>query len=436
MTRKALVRGGVVILVLAAGAIAAALTGRRLASAGGGVPTARVVRGDVEVTAHTQGELRTTRAMMIPAPRVRGTLQIVTIADTGTAVREGDVIVTFDPAEQQYNLEQSRSELRQAEQELAKMKADVAVQTADDEVALVDARFAVRRAELDVRDNQFISAVDARKNELAVEEARRRLAQLEEDVTSHAATRRASAAVLEERRNKAELAMRQAQADIDQMIVRAPFDGLVSIRENRDAAGGILFSGMVLPEYRAGDLTFTGRSLLDVLDVGRMEVVARVNENDSANLKPGGAARVSVYGFPGLTLDARIKSVAATASSRGIFGSSGAVRQFDAVFELTATDDRLRPGMLAEVVAEGQPLGAVLHLPRQAVFERDGKTVVYAGRPGAFEPVEIKITHRTESWVVIEGVEEGTVVALVDPTAAAAAPAAAAPAPGPTGGGR
>ena len=436
MTRKGLVRGAVVCLLLAAVAAAATLGGRRLASGEGGVPAARVARGDVDVTAHTQGELRTTRAIMIPAPRVRGTLQIVTIADTGTPVRQGDVIVTFDPAEQQYNLEQSRSELGQAEQELARMKADVAVQAADDEVALLDARFAVRRAELDVRDNRFISAVDARKNELALEEARRRLAQLEEDVTSHAATRRAAAAVLEERRHKAALAMQQAQADIDQMIVRAPFDGLVSLRENRDAAGGILFSGMVLPEYRAGDLTYTGRALADVLDVGQMEVVARINENDSANLKPGGAARVSVYGFPGLTLDARIKSVAGTASSRGIFGAGGAVRQFDAVFELTAADDRLRPGMLAEVVAQGQPLTGVLYLPRQAVFERDARPVVYAGRPGAFAPVEITITHRTESWVVVEGVDEGTEVALVDPTVGAAAQGAPPATPGPTGGPR
>ena len=87
MTRKGLVRGAVVCLLLAAVAAAATLGGRRLASGEGGVPAARVARGDVDVTAHTQGELRTTRAIMIPAPRVRGTLQIVTIADTGTPVR-------------------------------------------------------------------------------------------------------------------------------------------------------------------------------------------------------------------------------------------------------------------------------------------------------------------------------------------------------------
>ena len=87
-------------------------------------------------------------------------------------------------------------------------------------------------------------------------------------------------------------------------------------------------------------------------------------------------------------------------------------------------------------IHQNEPLTGVLYLPRQAVFERDARPVVYAGRPGAFAPVEITITHRTESWVVVEGVDEGTEVALVDPTVGAAAQGAPPPTPGPTGGPR
>ena len=73
---------------------------------------------------------------------------------------------------------------------------------AQDEVALLTARFDVRRGELDTSANEFIGAIDAQKNVLSLEEARRRLAQLQEDVKSRAATNDASLAVALEKRNE------------------------------------------------------------------------------------------------------------------------------------------------------------------------------------------------------------------------------------------
>jgi hypothetical protein len=101
--------------------------------------------------------------------------------------------------------------------------------------------------------NEFIGAMEAEKNKLSLEEARRRLAQLLEDVKSRAATNSASLAVALEKRKKAQLAMQRAQQTIDSLVIKAPFDGVVSLKENRDASGGMIFWGMILPEYRAGD---------------------------------------------------------------------------------------------------------------------------------------------------------------------------------------
>ena len=41
-------------------------------------------------------------------------------------LKQGDVVVEFDPSEQEYNLEQSKSQLDEAEQQIKKMKADQA----------------------------------------------------------------------------------------------------------------------------------------------------------------------------------------------------------------------------------------------------------------------------------------------------------------------
>ena len=247
-----------VAVVIAAGA-AIAVGMPTLPERSDGIPTTRVVRGSLELNVHASGELRAGRTVTLITPPVGGMLRIVRMVPTGVSVEKGDVVMEFDPADQQYNLEQARTELAEAEQEIVKMQADREVQLAQDAVDLLTARFDVRRAELDAQGNEFISPIDAQKNLLSLEEARRRLAQLEEDVKSRSVTSQASMQVVEEKRNKAQLAMQRAQQVIDSLVLEASVDGVVSVKENRDASGGMFFFGMVLPEYREGDSVWPGR---------------------------------------------------------------------------------------------------------------------------------------------------------------------------------
>ena len=57
-------------------------------------------------------------------------MQILFLAKSGTHVKKGDLIVQLDPSEQEYNLEQSKSQLEEAEQQIIKVKADQAVKAA------------------------------------------------------------------------------------------------------------------------------------------------------------------------------------------------------------------------------------------------------------------------------------------------------------------
>jgi HlyD family secretion protein len=401
----------VVIVAIASGVVSV----RELKPAGQDIPTVRVLTGEVVVRTHAMGELRASRSAALIAPQVPGALRIVTLPPSGSPIEAGDLVIDFDAAEQEYALEQSRSELLQAEQEILKMKADAAVQAAEDEVALLTARFDVRRAELDVRGNEFLGAIEARKNLLTLEEARRRLAQLEDDVASHVASSEASLAVVEERRLKAQLGMEQAQQNIDNLRIHAPFDGLLSVRENRDSTGGFFFFGMVIPEYQPGDLAFPGRLIADVLDVSRMEIVARVNESEGANLSEGLPAQIEIEALPGRMLRAEVASVSGQASRGSMFFGAGPTRQFDVTFRLLDGDVELRPGASTRIIVEGQRLQDVAYLPRQAIFERDGKPVVYVRNGADYEMRDVRVTHRTESQAVVEDLEPGTEVAVVNP---------------------
>jgi len=410
--RKIVIGVVVVAIVTLAVAAGAKITFGKVEAA---IPTTAVQRGSVDLTVVADGELRTPHGAMIVAPPVSGTLQIIKLAKPGTAVKAGDVILEFDPSEQEFNLEQSQSRFAEAEQQIIKASADNAVQAAQDKISLLRARFAVRRAELEVGKNELVGEIEAQKNNLALREAKRHLAQLEQDVLSRQASNTAGIAVLQQQREQSRLQMMQARRNIESMQVKSPIDGIVSIKENADASGGFYYSGIVLPDYREGDQVWPGRMVAQVLDLSSLELAAKVNETDRVNVTPGAAISVDVDIAPGRHYTGKVKSVAGLAS-RSMW-SNDAVSKFDALFEVTNPDASLRPGATAHVTVRGASVADALYLPRECVFLKDGKPVVYVREGNGFRAHDIKITNQTESRVIVSGLPVGTEVALVDPTA-------------------
>ena len=400
----------------------------------GTIPTTRATRGDIDVRVHTLGELGPRRSMTLAAPTVGGLLQIVKLTPAGSIVKKDDIVIEFDRAEQQFNLQQAESELAEAEQEIAKLRADAKVQQSTDQLALLHARHEVRRAEIDVSGNEFVGRIEAEKNTIKLEETRRALAQTQDDVKTHAESSRAALAVLEEKRSKATIAADFARRNIESMTVRAPLDGLVVIKDNQDSSGGWSFPGMSLPEYRQGDTVQPGRTVAEVVDLTEMEVKTKILETDRPSIEKGGPATVLIEALPAASLTAASKGVGGLAQN--MFWEPQTTRQFNAAFALQKPSAAMRPGMTAKVVVEGETLKGVTHLPRQVLFEKEGKPVVYVRDGTQFKPVEVKVARITENRIVLQDFSAELDVALVNPETGAAGQQSAQAAGPLAGGGR
>jgi hypothetical protein len=389
------------------------------------IPTAPVARGKLDVEVHLAGELQTDKSVTLVPPPAGVPLRLISIVETGATVKAGDVVMEFDPADQQYALEQSRSQLLEAEQEILRMRANQVVQAAQIDTQILTARFDVRRTEMDaLTPRQLIGETQARIRALAVEEARRRLAELEGLASSRQSVDRAALATMEQRRNTSRMGAMRAEQVISQLEVRAPIDGSIVVRENRDTTN-MFYQGMTIPEYRVGDTAMPGRVVLEIVDTARVQIRARVSEQDRPLVAAGQVARVQADGLGGEWVTATVESVSGLASRQfGPFESSAAVRRFDLTLR-PKEPKRLRPGTTVRIVIAGPALTNVLHLPRQAVFERDGKPVVFARESGQFVARPVTIVGRTEGRVAITGVSEGTAAALLDPTAKKESTAAA-----------
>ena len=174
------------------------------------------------------------------------------------------------------------------------------------------------------------------------------------------------------------MAMERAQAIIDNLVVKAPFDGVVSVKENRDAAG------LLLLRHGAAAVPRGGHDLLrpqhrrrrrDRQDgsarQGRPRPIATTcrpaSRRDGADRRaaragpsPRRSAR-SAAARRAATSSRRARSASSTSRSR----STSSIRSMRAGSSLRRR--HRRPGARANA----------LHVPRQAVFEKNGKNFVY-----------------------------------------------------------
>lgn len=345
------------------------------------IATTKVRQGDVLVRSFTRGELRAVRSVTLTAPNLFGTVQVTRLAALGAFAREKDLIVEFDDAEVLSRLDEKQLELDQIDEQVKKSQADLAIRSNQDEVELLRARYAVRRADLEVRKNELISAIDAKKNQLSLDEARQRLKQLESDIQSRREQAQAELAVLQEKKNKAQLEMNRERARLNQVKLLSPISGLVAIKQNRSSA--VMF-GMQLPDIREGDQVQPGTPVADILDLSEMEVMAKVGEIDRANLKEGQVVNIRLDAIADQQFQGRIKSLSGTASANAFSGE--VQKRFDVIFSIDMrqllTSLGAKPDQISRMLATAETNRR--KAPTQAIPD----TPVVVAAPGDAAPVQ------------------------------------------------
>lgn len=294
------------------------------------IALAEVKRGDLTVRSFFRGELRAVRSLTLTAPNLGSQSQVNQLAPAGALAKRGDLIVELDDSERVAALEDDLLEVEQVKEQLKQAETELEIRKLQDDVELTQATFQVRRAELQVRRNELISAIDARKNELTLEEATARKQKLQDDIKNRLAQSEAELAVIRERLTKAQLDVSREQRRIADARVLAPISGLVSVLENR--SGGRGGFGTTTPTVREGDQIPAGLAVAQLLDLSEMELVAQVEEVERANLREGQEALIRLDALPGKFIHGKIKRLGSTASINVFRGE--ATKKFDCILSI------------------------------------------------------------------------------------------------------
>ena len=376
-------------------------------------PASTVTRGTFVKTIRLNGLVEAVQFSAIRAPQIAGTqngqMIITALAPKGTRVKKGDLVIEFDRQNQLRLAQDKRAEFLDFEEQIRKKRAEHLAQQAKDETELKAAENAVALSKLDVLKNEVLPRIEAEKNRLTLEANQAKYAQLQETFALKRKASDAEARILEVKRDRASLAMRQAEQNAEKMAVRSPIDGLVVYR-------GIWRGGQI-GDPQEGLEVWPGLAILDIVGASAMRVRVKVNQADVDLLRVGQQAGMELDAYPGQKYRARLDQLAPI----GVAGTfSPKVRTFTATFTIDGADATLMPDLSAAVDVELDRRENVLLAPRDAVEFKDGKAFLRVKNGSSAESRAVTIGAMNDLQVVItNGADAGLAVDTVARAAAA-----------------
>ena len=316
------------------------------------VETAIAHRGEIMQQLVVVGNL-VGDATVAVVPRAAGRLQDISVR-LGDRVSRGQRIAKIEDFELQEQVKQQEAALQVSQATIRQREADLKLaETNAERSRNLFARQLLPRQTLDDTEARYQAAV----------------AQL--DLARAQNTQ--STARLEELR-----------INLQNTIIVSPVDGFIARRAVDPGA----FVGQNAP-------------IVDVVDIGRVRLVANIVEKDLKSLQTGDDTRVEVDAFPGEMFTGRVARVAPVLDP--------ATRTASIEIEIPNPGFRLKPGMYARVTVTTDERKDALVVPSNAVVDTGGRRGVFLAAEYsmvAFRAVTVGVEVDTQIEIV-DGVSEG-----------------------------
>ncbi len=355
----------------------------------------RVRRGDFRSEVVLAGELEAARGELLSVPPLPSwQTAIKWIAEDGAMVKAGEPVAELDNSALTTDLDSKRQSATQATQELQQKESEWAADLEQKALEVEQKKAALDKALLEARVPKELLSV--RKYEENQNALRRATTEHEKAVDSLRARRTAIAA---ERENlllnigKTQRAISIAEGAINALVLRAPKDGIVVIKDHP-------WEGRKL---QSGDPVWVGFPIALIPDLSTTRVNAALADVDDGKIAPGMPVVVTLDGYPDLKFTGKIASISAVAQESR---RQSLRRHFEVLVAFDRLDPaRMRPGLSARIVVQREARPSQLLAPRAAI---DISAATPRVRLESGEMKDVKLGSCNAQECVVSGVEEGT----------------------------
>ena len=371
------------------------------------LPTAAVRKGDFLVLVRCRGELSARRSEQVIAPLDVPDLQIVWMAPEGSAVKEGQTIIKFDPSKTQQELKEKEVAVQQAQATLDQAVAQAQIQVEQDKVDLGSANYQTERARLEASKRTIVSAIQGQESEIDLGLAEEKLKVQQASINFHGKIAEARAASLVRLRDEAKAQVELTKRRLALMEMKSPLDGVVNYLLNYSQGWNNA------APFKVGDHATPGGAVAEIPDLTTLEMESKVDETDRGRIAIDDTVLVHVDALPELTMTAKLVSI--TPLTEQSFNEWPPTRSFRAFAQIDHPDPRMRPGMNAGADVVESKIPNATSIPAKGLFTVDGKPAVYVKKNGAWISLPVRIAGRNPDEVAIEGIDAGVQVALAEP---------------------
>lgn len=344
------------------------------------VEVARVTRGDIAQAARVTGTVQAGTTVNVTAATA-GKLKAV-LVNVGDRVSRGQVIAELEDNDAAARLAQARAALDQAR--TAPAQAEAGVQQAEARLKQAEAQ-----AQLDEANLQRVQALfdQGAASQQQLDAARTTAAASKENLEilrGALDAARAGLASSQAQIATAEAAVRQAQVALDNCYIKAPVDGVVAARllEPGETAQG---------------------AVVTLVTTGDLQVEINVTEEDINYLPAGKKVSVEVPAAGNKTLEGTVASSSPAADK--------STRLYSVKVAIPGAPAEVKPGMAATVVFQTRKVQDALLVPKEAVVNRGGQSIVYTVADGkAVGQVVTTGIDDGRNIEILKGLDEGTTI--------------------------
>lgn len=399
------------------------------------IPTAQARRGDLVVSVKQLGSVEAENSVLVSS-EIEG--KIIYLVPEGRTVSPGELLVQFDDTPLREAVRTATLEYNNAVAQVEKAKLEFEIQKESNrtEVEQQEAQLNFDRAELERAQAQLekkkrlasdrlipqseveVAEIDVRSKQFNVTKQEKALALKRKEVESRESQKQADVRNVEFSAQMARMRLQEAEGRLQKSRILAPKGGLVVIQKTWTADGR--------RKFKEGDSVYPRQQILQLPDLSSMLVKAQVEEADIARVKVGQSVRLTLDALPGKTYTGVVREISSLATEASPWETSGTPgrKNFEVTIKInTSGISPIRPGMTANVEIISDRVTDTVYVPIEAVFEKEGKRLVYVKRGATFVAREVETGKRNETFVSIrKGLNGGEVVALKDPTRQQPAP--------------
>jgi len=367
----------------------------------------KVNSGEFIISVTTTGELDAKNSTEIKGPsnlqsiQIWSEIKLENLVDEGTIVDSGDFIGSLDKTPVLNKLKDVDSNLDKLNSQITKLKLDSALTLRAARDNLINLKYTVEEARLEVENSKFEPMATQRKMEISHEKAQRGLKQAKENYLLQKNKEETSVQEVLIDYNKDMNRKKMIMDVLDKFTIKAPQAGMVIYAKTWN--GDKIKTGSMISPWRP--------IVAKLPDLTQMIIKTYVNEIDISKIKTDQKVEIGVDAFP----NKKLKGVITSVANIGEEMKNSTAHVFEVMIDVKGQDEDLRPAMTTKNKIITTVLDSALYIPLEGLNTLDSTQFVYIdGRKQEVKTAE----SNDESIVITRGLKDGDEIYIFPPEGA------------------